>query len=355
MAECDDALYAHLAALDFFPPEGKVEDANAEEVGLDSDFSQEKKKKKKQQPKSKPKQKKETDGYESDCEELKPAVKRKRTSLKLKMPLPPSPLKTEPPSSPYHPHPKCKKSMTKMLEAMTVEVLSSGTVSSAKTSKKKKKQSPDLWKVKRDRIMKIRKSQEVAREMSVLTETVAEVRLNEKTADNYFYMQLLSGKLEVIRHSLLVEELVNAAKAVCVKRCHGCRDDTVSNHISTCVENTAVLLQVEVEEFVSTLFGKSKDGDYYIDERFAMLIDKLVPSGLDIREEFSFPTYVLHQYLLRLNNPKAEAALKKVGLDLPLQADVSHGLDRVGVMPTMLSVLCAKRCLTPTGHLMGID
>ena len=356
MAGCDDALYAHLAALNFFPPEGKEEAGEEKEVGIDSDFSQEKQEKKKKKKKKKKKPEEACDGYETDSE-LKPARKRKRSALKVVIPPPPSPLKTEPPSSPYQPYPKCRKSIDKMLET-AVEVLASGVVSRAKPKKPKKKktQQPDLWKVKRNQLMKIRKSQEEARELQVLTEEAPKkVEIDEKTADNYFYMQMLSGKLEVIRHSLLVDELVAASKSVCMKECHGCRDDTVSNHISVCGENTTILLQLRVEEFITALFAKTKDGDYFIDERFGMLIDKLVPSGVDIREEYSFPTYVLQQYLTRLNNPKVEIALKKIGLDLALNADIPHGLDGVGVMPTMLSVLCAKQCLTPVGNLMGLD
>ena len=179
------------------------------------------------------------------------------------------------------------------------------------------------------------------------------MEFDEKTADNGLYLQCLSGRLDAIRHTLLVDELVSLAKRLCLKECEGCRLDCLTGHSSFCVDNVAILLQRFVEKFVEGLFAKSKDGDYYIDERFGMIIDVMVPMGLDIREALSFPTYVLSQYFKRVDNPRAVATLKKLGLDLPLNADVAHGIDSTGVMPTMLSVLCDKKCLTPVCSLLG--
>ena len=358
MTSVDDALYAHLEAINFFPPKGKV--SKEEEVVSEHDLSQEKMMKMKALKKKKKELKREVHelGYESDSEAKKPTKKRKRPALKIVIPLPPSPLKTEPPSPRSSPSGKRVCQMMNFLDLEpSVAVIDSGTVERVKETpkKKKKKTQPDLWKTKRNQIMKIRKSQEDAREARRQQPPPSEKQtsFDEKTVDNYFYMQSLSGKLEVMRHALLVEEIVTAAKVLCIKECDGCRDATVSNHGLACSENASVLMQLHVEAFIAALFATTKDGDYYIDERFAMLIDNLVPEGFDIREEYSFPTYVLQQYFKRLNNPKVDAALKKLGLDLPLNGDVPHGIDSVGVMPTMLSVLCAKQCLTPLGNLIG--
>ena len=355
MADYDASVYAQLAALNLFPPKGKVE----EEEGLGEDFSQEKKMKMQKQQGEK--RKLDETGYESDVEASdgkmkKKKQKKRKPTMKVIIPPPPSPLKTEPPSSPYRALPVCKKSLDKMFE---MEVLASGVVPKLKEKKKKKKnnkkpQAPDLWKVKRDRIMKVRKSQELARLTASLDKVLNEekaVGFDEKTATNYFYMQQMSGRLEYVRHNLLVDELVSVSKELCKKLCTGCREGTVSNHITPCGENVSVLLQIHVEEFVNSLFAKTKEGDYYVDERFAVLINEHVPEGVDIREEYSFPTYVLQQYFTRLSNPRAIAALQKLGLDLPLNADIPHGVDNVAVMSTMLSVLCSKSCLTPIIYL----
>ena len=146
MADYDASVYAQLAALNLFPPKGKVEE---EEEGLGVDFSQEKKKQKQQGEK----RKLDETAYESDVEasdekmqKKKKKKKKRKPTMKVIIPPPPSPLKTEQPSSPYRVLPVCKKSLDKMFE---LEVLASGAVPKLKEKKKKKnnkkQQAPDLW------------------------------------------------------------------------------------------------------------------------------------------------------------------------------------------------------------------
>ena len=359
-----DALYVQLEALDFFPPKGKVLGKEEEEeagIGIDHDFSQEKKQKKQKQKQKQKKQKKEV-CYDADSEEVS-SRKRKRPPLKVVIPSPPSPLVTEPPS------PKRQTTSAKIAtmiqslnfdrhdEVTEVEIIDCGVSAPAipkakpkpKPKAKSKKKKRDLWKVKRDQILKIRQDQEAARDVLRALPSAPE------EGPRCYYLNRLGARMDVIRHALLVEEIVSLAKTMCVKMCDGCRADTLADHIPICSENPAILMQTHVEGFIEGLFSRNKAGDYCIDARFAMLVDAMVPVGIDIREAFSFPTYVLQQYFMRLNNPRGIAALKKLGLDLPLNADRRHGIDLTGVMPTMLSVLCAKMCLTPVASLLGWD
>lgn len=206
----------------------------------------------------------------------------------------------------------------------------------------------------RSKIGKVRESQHTKRKMLAKSPPNVEGPSEEfRTAENGLYLYRLGARLDAIRHGVLVDELLTIAKEFCQKECAGCKVDSLCHHGSFCDDNVAILLQRFVEHFLDHLLARNKDGDYFIDERFAMIIDALVPAGLEIREAFSFPSYVLVQYFMRVANPTASKVLTKLGLNLSLNPDIAHGIDNVGVMSTMLSVLCDKKCLTPLANLLG--
>ena len=163
---------------------------------------------------------------------------------------------------------------------------------------RKRKRAPpkkDLWKVPRNRYAKVRREQYMRRVHLAITSSQhvgKEVKPPEEahTADNSLYLHLLGPRLDAMRHALLVDELMSLAKDLCRKECPGCKADSLGDHGSICRDNVAILLQRFVGYFLPHLLACDKNGEYYIDTRFALVADEIVPDGLEERSLVSPPT-----------------------------------------------------------------